>query len=554
MDQTPLSQLLRLLPLHSEEDDIRETVTEAKLLEQLSASFGRPAAEATLTVVRSLLQALCLLDLRVLGQGVWTFSSFPAFLAAQSLLHTLATPGQRLCETDYWRTPGDVGNPRVEAQRKLLHQLETRRVQFHPTGRAEPVRYVYVAWGLIRIGGQFLLYHREDRTRPEVRNHVFPGGRFKPDDLEIEQQTPAILRNLHCSQSTTAIEALPRTLERELSEELGMRPGQHFSASLRLILDPYRHVEGTGNRHAYTEYVLALYDVSLSAEGETRLLDTVANAEGRLIWFSSEDLVAPLGRSDGKTAFIDALHQQFGTRLKSFFDATPTSSTLPYRFSARADAVELPVQSDEPILIGETGKERKRLVALSPEGHGLLVVAAAHARGIDVEADPEHLCLYPGGWLKLKSVHALTVMKELLATLEGERLPLIQSVYGDFARISVDPDILFFDERCFSYWIHQEKSTRGELALSFRFLGLPWAECVEGSVSVALVAHMIRSIEAIASGDVGPGGLEEYGYSDETLKKNVKEMLDEKTRSIGLRKLIRVACKRYQIGVKRGFP
>jgi len=59
---------------------------------------------------------------------------------------------------------------------------------------------------------------------------------------------------------------------------------------------------------------------------------------------------------------------------------------------------------------------------------------------------------------------------------------------------------------------------------------------------------MMRSIEKIAAGNVGLGDLEKEGYSDETFKKNFKEMLDEKTQPLGLRKLIRIIGKRYHLG------
>jgi hypothetical protein len=60
---------------------------------------------------------------------------------------------------------------------------------------------------------------------------------------------------------------------------------------------------------------------------------------------------------------------------------------------------------------------------------------------------------------------------------------------------------------------------------------------------------MLRSLVAIESGIVGPGDLERFGYSDETMKKNCKEMLDEKFRALGLRKLVRRSGKLYQICV-----
>ena len=62
---------------------------------------------------------------------------------------------------------------------------------------AKPIRYIYVAWGLIRIDGKFLLHHREDIARcllytsdaADERSSVDLGGRriIKKKNNEVRQ-------------------------------------------------------------------------------------------------------------------------------------------------------------------------------------------------------------------------------------------------------------------------------------------------------------------------------------------------------------------------------
>ncbi len=539
-----LDRLLQALPLYSEEDDLREEIAESELLYCLPGEGGT----AMLMCVRRAFEACALLDQRLLGQGKWAFVSFPAALFGHSLLQTLATPGQQIFESDYWRT--DQSSTREE-QRALLKQIETRRVRLHPTKSAEPIRYVFVAWGLIRLGRKFLLHHREDRTRTEIKNYVLPGGRFKPGDLPVESQAPNALRQLHAARSKLAIGALPRTLERELHEELALCVGEDYQATFRVVLDPYRRVEGTENKHSYTEYLLELYDISLTAAGEAQLLEVIADSGEKLVWFSVEDLVDPTGRTDGKRAFVDALGQHFGRHLSEFLEAIPSSSTVPFRFRTRAEAVELPVRHDEPVRVGETGKERPRHVRLTEDGHSLLILIAAHAKELQIEPDACHLRLLPGGWVKAESDSARSALEEAQSLLTAENLPLLQRVAEQFVRLSVAPEFLFFNEACFGYQLHPQAASKGKLELKLKLPSSVWSSAITRSASIPLAANMFRSLQAIAEGGVGPGDLERFGYSDETMKKNCKEMLDEKTRPFGLRKLVRQSGKQYQIGVNR---
>jgi 8-oxo-dGTP pyrophosphatase MutT (NUDIX family) len=539
-----LNRLLQALPLYSEEDDLREEVPESDLLERLP---GAGDAEV-LMCVRRLLEACALLDQRVLADGKWAFVSFPAALFGHSLVQTLAMPGQQIFESDYWRS---CQNSDIEDQRTLLKQLENRRVRLHPSKSPEPIRFVFVAWGLIRLGDKFLLHHREDRTRPDTKNYVLPGGRFKPGDLPLALQTPDTLRKLHASGSQIAVDALPRTLSRELLEELGLHIDEDCHASNRVILEPYRKVEGSQNKHAYTEYVLALYDVSLTPEGEARLLDRIADSGDRLVWFSIEDLVDPTGRTDGKQAFIGAIVQQFGNGLPGFFSSVPSSSKAPYRFNTRAKAVELPACHGDPVLIGETGKEKHKSIQLSEEGYALFMLLGVHAKGLELLPDQAHLRLLPGGWVKAKSETARAVLNQLQTKLTAQDLPLIQQAGEHFVRLAVGPEFLFFGEGLFSYRLLAQDDSRGMVELEFNLPASSWSGAAAWSLSIPVAPNMLRSLEAIESGNIGPGDLEPFSYSDETMKKNCKEMLDNKTRALGLRKFVRQSSKRYQISVSR---
>lgn len=541
MESNHLRGLLDALPLYSEEEDLREEIPESELLERLPGEAGA----ATISLVRRLFEACSLLDARSLRHGKWAFVSFPASLAGHSLLHTLSTPGQSLFESDYWRQ----GGLNVEEQRQFLHQIETRRVALHPTKSAQPVRYVFVAWALIRLGNNFLLHHREDKTRTEEKNYVFPGGRVKPCDLDLECQTPEGLRSFHSSRSAVAMEALPATLRREIREETALAEGEDYDAVPRIALDPYRQVNGAGNGHAYTEYSISLFDVRLTPAGEVKLL---AACDEKLAWFTIQDLLAPTGRVDGKAAFVDALKSHLGEGLADFLEGTPSSSTLRFRYASRADAVELPVEPGQPVAVGETGKEKLINAGVSGDELSMLLLSASLAKGIAVNAADQHVRVFQGGWLKAESEIARATLKGLAAKLFECGLPILDLVRDSTFRLSVAPDVLFFRDAAFSYRLSNEGAQgNGILEFELKIPPSPFFEEISARQSISLKSSMVKSLEAIAGGGVGPGGLEKVGYTDETLKKNFKEMIDDRAKLLGLRKMVRQSQKTYKISIGR---
>ena len=546
METNLFSCLLEALPLHTEEDDLREEVPEGVLLNRLP----EPEGAGIVVCVRRLFEACGLLDARLLSEGKWAFVSFPASLLGHSLLQTLATPGQQLFAGDYWRS---THSDDVEEQRTLLNNLETRRKDLHPTCSPNPIRFVYVAWGIIRLDDKFLLHHREDSPRPNIKNYVFPGGRFRFLDLPPENQDRDMLHELHKAGSSLAASILEQTLCRELKEELDLRFREDWTATFRVDLKPYRKVEGARNAHALTEYRIALFDIALTPEGEMRLLNRIDDNPDKLIWFSVADLIRPTGRTDGKRAFIDAIADQFRAKdqLRTFFESIPSSSTIEYQFSDQAASVELPASPGMPILIGATGKERARRIELNSEEYALLLVLGVWGKGLELKTEPSHISLIPGGWVKVKSAEAQKTLAALQAQLVAGDLPLFQQVGQHYVRLSVHPRHLFFGGKMFDYSLSTEGGQRPHIDIEFHLPQSLWARSQLFSRSIRLPKKMLESLAEIESATVGPGGLEPFGYSDETMKKNCKEMLDKETREIGLRKLVRLSGKKYQLSASR---
>ena len=191
-----LNRLLDALPLHAEEGNAREVLPESDLLMKPGDGLDVAVNTAVLQMVRTVFESMSLLDRKLLLSGQWAFVSFPASLAARSLLTTLSTPGQTMFDEHYWEQGAHRPKAATEEQRQLLHELETRRERYHPTHAAQPIRTVHVAWGVIKIDERFLLIHREDKKRANVSNFVFPGGRLNLIDLPVEANDAASLRDL----------------------------------------------------------------------------------------------------------------------------------------------------------------------------------------------------------------------------------------------------------------------------------------------------------------------------------------------------------------------
>jgi 8-oxo-dGTP pyrophosphatase MutT (NUDIX family) len=540
MNKINLRLLSKALPIHAEEGPSRETIDERVLIETLSGTSPDGGAAAAVEVVRRLFQGLRLLDEPELLRGNWAFISFPAYLVARSIIETLASEGGGWFEPGYWNQTGSVSDGVVEEQRTFLTELERRRLRLHPEGKAEPIRLVSVAWGIIRMGNEFLLVHREDKKRGQ--DYVFPGGRFNLDDIPSKTGRISTLRTLYAADLNAASAYLGNTLRREINEELGLDSETDYTAEPLYALAPYRKVEGARNNHAYTEYHIVTYAVKLSSEGESRLFDRVSESD-QFEWFTVDDLLAPRGRADGKSPFIDALRTEFSGDLQRFLMDIPDSGGTPYRYTKDTDSVDIPASSSAPFRVGKTGKERDVKVVLNSPELALLMVLAAHSRGLEIDAEPAHLRLLGGGWVKLLSPEAEECATLLASKMVASKLPIVQVTSRSYVRLAIDPQLIYFAEANFAYSLNKY-----ELTVVSKPSVTPWAtmlsleERMELDETVTLAIRAIRNDGRLEKADPILEGKKDFDREQ-------REKLDRRFRRIGLRKLIRTEREDYVIAV-----
>ncbi len=365
MLSTTLKKLISLFPRYAEEGKLSSSVKKSLLQAQLVESgLSRESAILLLAVVERILRSVVTLDCQALQQGEWRFVSFPAQLLGCSLLQVLADDEQFLLESHFWESAQHENH--LQAQYSLLHWLESQRIEFHCRQLAPPIRFIYVAWALIRLGDYFLLHRREDtRIRDGKGEYVLIGGRMNAQDLDgfgVDQ--------LLCLQNPPP-ELLPKilenTLRREVKEETGLVFGEDYRVSHWRTLETYCDVAGAKANHAYTEYHLQIFSLSLTQQGAFRLWQEEQAHPEFFKRFSLDELV--LGRTtDGKTAFLDALYADFSGdrgRLREALGSLTESFFSEYRFD---DDFTLPLMVDHAIEKGVTAREKSLDFSLELNG------------------------------------------------------------------------------------------------------------------------------------------------------------------------------------------
>lgn len=545
MKHLSLQHLPELLPLHAEEGPIRQEISRETLGHQFELQTGLSSLETqtTLGVIESLLDSAALLDPRSLAAGNWAFISFPAYLMARSLTETLANSSQRFFDDNYWEQGSHRPEDEVEGQRTILRYLELQRARSANGREANPIRYVHVAWGLIKLEGKFLMHHREDQARSEARNYVFPGGRLNASDLPAGKRGPEALTELFQTASPLGMEFLPRTLERELSEELKLVVGEDYSHELFLILPPYRQVEGARNNHALTEYGIKMFQICLTSKGEAALYDRVCNEPARFSWFSAEDL-ARQTLPDGRSAYIDALKSALGNDVQSSLENVPDSSSFQPRFSGENQLLTIPSSPDRPFLFGKTGKETTIQIAMTNEQWDLLFTLAWYRKGLELKPGSNEASLLPSGWVKLNDSGQMEKAKQFAAVLADAGLPLIEITGDVYLRIAVEKSNLFFDDDLYSYSLDREGDKDGILEVSTHAINTRWGTIHSSKVAVPVTKNICRVITAIQQG-LDPDS--QPNIRGEDLQRDLREKIDTRTRKIGLRKFIRIESGQYII-------
>lgn len=493
---TGFENLLKALPLFAEEGPIHESVSEDDLQQLIISSDGLATPSVMVQMVRTLFTTFGLLNLTELASGRWAFVSFPASLMGRSLLASLAVPGQTLVDSSYWEQGSHRPDRVVEEQRWLLKELEQRRVRFHPRRQALAIRTVHVAWGIVKMNDRFLLRHREDKTRRDSKNYVLPGGRLNMSDLPADKNGAHALKDLHSPQSALAHASLQTTLARELEEELSLLP-EHYQALTGRGLSTYEQVEGSGNKHALTQYNIVVFPTRLTEAGELRLLETINECTNDFDWFTLDELLGEQ-RSDGKQAFVNALvASAHDADTRTWLSQLPDSAAIRYAYTLPTNAIDIPGTVAAPFLIGKTGKEKRVEVSLTPSEWSLVVMAAWHALGLKLYPDKAHISTLDNGWLALVSQDAVSTATQLITKLDIADLQPCQLINQNFFRLSVVRQHLHLCASFFTFDLEANERVVVKLA----GLQTDWGDLTGALAMCPVEPNMLGVVQALAHGE-----------------------------------------------------
>jgi 8-oxo-dGTP pyrophosphatase MutT (NUDIX family) len=357
-----IQALIPHLPRYAEEEGDFYSIKRDNLVNMLceQEAIKQSIAKNAVDLCELLLDTLATLNADYLQKGEWCFISFPAQLMATSVLTALSDGESRFFAPNFWNTQG-ISNDKKNQQRDVLSLIESSRYENHASQQAQPIRYCYVAWSIIKLDGKILFYQREDtqkRFDKSAGDYGLIGGRANQSDVPITDKAE-LLKALQSPNSELIKKALPETLKRELREEAGLLFETHYTFKPWRSLKPYRQVQGAAPNHALTEYYLDIFQIDLSLEGYL-FLRQKPNTDERLAWISITDIEQ--GKtSDNKIPYIKALYDDFdGDRsaLAAELKALPDSFAAGYLFQPNKYGITLPIDPSKPVLAGTLGKDK----------------------------------------------------------------------------------------------------------------------------------------------------------------------------------------------------
>lgn len=545
MNRAFLKTLIAELPRYSEEEGDFYAAERNHLVDVLRSQHALDEAIAMHTVglYECLLESLSVLQSDELANGRWCFVSFPAQLLATSVLTAISDPDSYFFAPKFWNTQG-IDLAKKEEQLNVLHWLEQARSAHHATRQAQPIRYCYVAWSIIKLDGKILFYQREDtrkRFDQTAGDYGLLGGRANQNDVAGVTDIAALLGALQSPDSLIVKDVLPETLKRELREEAGLLFGDHYHFKLWRSLRPYRQVQGAAPNHALTEYFLDSFQVELTLEGFLFLQQRFAK-DDRLTWLTLADIER--GEStDGKIPYIKALYDDFGgdrTALVAALTKLPDSFTAGYKSDEKNLGFILSIDPNQPVSAGKLGKDKPLGLTLNARQLSLVLGLAAHLRGFIFESLASNIVLHPYGWVEVDESSPLRQeLIELTILLAGRGLPM-ESHCDRLFRLSIRPDILFFADELFSFSVKREDligvQNRIPVTITRQSFNTGLGVVQDKTEVFKLTLELAHKLKSLSEHEFSADN-DEAVKTEDTYKKGLHK--DAKFQALGLRNLVR---------------
>jgi 8-oxo-dGTP pyrophosphatase MutT (NUDIX family) len=452
-----IKTLLSNLPRYAEENGDFYSVSRQELTDILCSekNVTSEAAVNTIELIENVFDTFSILDPSFLQDGQWCFVSFPAQLLGMSLLTAMNDKESRFFDKIFWNTR-DISNDKKDQQRNVLKYIENQRVNCHLTQNPIPIRYIYVAWAIIKLDDQILLYQREDtkkRYDKTAGDYGLIGGRLNQNDMQsFSGDMRTCLKILQSDNVELLKGALSTTLKRELLEETGLEFETHYTFEPWLNLEPYRQVQGAAPNHAYTQYHFEIFKIKLTLKGYLFLHQKIKEDE-RLVWFSIDEIITGQ-RTDGKIAYLKALYAHFKNNpenLKKGFVQLDSSFDANYQYipeKINSYALIMPSNQTAPIF-GFRGKEKPLNINLTERQLATLLGLAAHNRGFEFKDINQEITFHPNGWIEVKEGSYIQTELAQLSELFLNQKIIIVNQENKFFSLSIMPQVIHFDDQYF---------------------------------------------------------------------------------------------------------
>jgi hypothetical protein len=180
--------------------------------------------------------------------------------------------------------------------------------------------------------------------------------------------------------------------------------------------------------------------------GVLKLFDRLQQNPGLFAWFTAEELSIERN-SQGQRAFVTALVEHFGPGLKGLV-ALPQSVAESYLQSNRYVGFDIPLTPLQPITSGRSGRGlEKHDVDLTVVEHRWLWILAWHSKSLPISGT-DRVVFFPLGWVAMDD---MSVILSLRDKFHAKGLPLIEIESNRYARLSVNPRMVYFDPNFFRY-------------------------------------------------------------------------------------------------------
>lgn len=544
--QNILQTIISLLPRYPEEGSAASRINETELLAVLMDNFTSDQAQTiatTLDMVKNLLTSLSLLDDEALQLGAWKFISHPAQLCALSLLHTLADSRQKLFASSFWQTAG-VGDHEKQQQKTVLEALENHQQAQHVDNNAVPIRFVYVAWGILKLNNKILFHQRE--ASEHVHEYGLIGGRANLYDLKrvMGEDTPTqkLLTVLQSPHSAPVSKALEYTLQRELEEEVGLiATADHYSVKLWHELKPWQNCMGAAPNYALSQYFFRLYHIELTTTGYLTLRRSLQKHANRFIECTIGEIVTGKTSNGANTLTIKALYDNFADNHQALTQALEKlPSSYQHNYTCNNADASLILSLHHPISYGDSGKEKPLPMKFTPEQQSLLLGMAAHAKGLLLQPK-QKITLHPYGWVEIHDSTLQQAATQLSEYCRNYAMPYLEIAYSHYFRLSLAPEYIFFHPEFFSYDLQELDNNTWQIRFQRQALLTAVGDIPVDAKTVPLTAMLATLLRKVGSETNNSLAVS----NNEDLPKKVRSALQNHYQALGLKRFLIAKHKSY---------